>query len=70
MIAELQEERQRLDEAIEALERLSTGNHLRRRGRPPRSRRELDEVANGGLSSNGDGDHLPPQMNARAKKAG
>jgi len=36
MIVELQAERQRLDEAIEALERLSKGNHLRRRGRPPR----------------------------------
>ena len=35
MIVELQSERQRLDEAIEALERLSTGN-LKRRGRPPR----------------------------------
>lgn len=35
MIVELQAERQRLDEAIEALERLSTLNHPRR-GRPPR----------------------------------
>ncbi len=34
MIAELQAERQRLDEAIQALERLSAGN-ARRRGRPP-----------------------------------
>lgn len=34
MIAELQEERHRIDEAIEALERLSAGK-ARRRGRPP-----------------------------------
>ncbi len=34
MIAELQEERQRIGEAIEALERLSAGKN-RRRGRPP-----------------------------------
>jgi hypothetical protein len=34
MIAEIQEERHRLDEAIEALERLSAGK-ARRRGRPP-----------------------------------
>ena len=34
MIIELQAERQRLDEAIDALERLSAGK-LRRRGRPP-----------------------------------
>ncbi len=36
MITELQDERQRLDEAIEALERLSTGTQGQRRGRPPR----------------------------------
>ncbi len=36
MIVALQAERQRLDEAIEALERLSTGNNMPRRGRPPR----------------------------------
>ena len=34
MISELQAERQRLDQAIEALERLSSTN-LPRRGRPP-----------------------------------
>ena len=34
MIAELQAEKERLDEAIQALERLSAGK-LRRRGRPP-----------------------------------
>lgn len=36
MIMELQDERQRLDEAIEALERLSSDSKVRRRGRPPR----------------------------------
>lgn len=35
MIAELQAERERLDQAILALERLSAGQ-TRRRGRPPR----------------------------------
>ncbi len=35
MITELQDEKQRLDQAIEALERLSTGSH-KRRGRPPK----------------------------------
>ncbi len=40
MITELQDERQRLDEAIEALERLSTGAHNQRRGRSPRSKPE------------------------------
>jgi hypothetical protein len=35
MIAELQTEKTHLDEAIQALERLSAGK-LRRRGRPPR----------------------------------
>lgn len=36
MIAELQTEKERLDEAILALERLSTANSSRRRGRPSR----------------------------------
>lgn len=36
MIAELQDERLRLDEAIQALERLSASSKTRRRGRPPR----------------------------------
>ena len=36
MISELQAEKTRLDEAIQALERLSAGQLLRRRGRPPR----------------------------------
>lgn len=35
MIAELQTEKERLDEAIQALERLSAGK-IKRRGRPPR----------------------------------
>jgi hypothetical protein len=35
MITELQDEKQRLDEAIEALERLSSDGRSRRRGRPP-----------------------------------
>ena len=35
MITELQAEKARLDEAIQALERLTAGK-LRRRGRPPR----------------------------------
>ena len=39
MIAELQTEKQRLDEAILALERLSSANN-RRRGRPPRWTKE------------------------------
>lgn len=39
MIAELQTEKQRLDEAILALERLSTSN-TRRRGRPSRWSKE------------------------------
>lgn len=34
VIAELQAEKNRIDEAIQALERLSAGN-ARRRGRPP-----------------------------------
>jgi hypothetical protein len=37
MIAELQAEKERLDEAIVALERLATGNKAKRRLKPPRS---------------------------------
>jgi len=44
MIAELQAERDRLDEAILALERLSVSN-ARRRGRPPRWSREESPAA-------------------------
>ncbi len=44
MIAELQSERQRLDQAIEALERLSSKG-TPRRGRPPAwLKRELEEL--------------------------
>lgn len=42
MIAELQSERDRLDQAILALERLSAGQ-ARRRGRPPRWLKEQIE---------------------------
>jgi hypothetical protein len=43
MIAELQAERDRLDEAILALERLSVSNS-KRRGRPPRWLQEQGET--------------------------
>lgn len=46
MIVELQAERQRLDEAIDALERLSAGK-LRRRGRPPQWLKEHMERQGG-----------------------
>jgi hypothetical protein len=39
IIRELEAEKQRLDEAIEALERLSVAK-IRRRGRPPKSLKE------------------------------
>jgi hypothetical protein len=43
MIAELQDERRRLDEAIEALERLSAGSKIRH-GRPARwLKKEADQ---------------------------
>ncbi len=46
MIAELQDERRRLDEAIEALERLSVGSRdRRRRGRPARVIRQADQLS-------------------------
>ncbi len=48
MIAELQAEKARLDDAILALERLSSAGAKRRRGRPPRW---LKNIQNG--SSNG-----------------
>lgn len=53
MIAELQDERHRLDEAIEALERLSVGQN-RRRGRP--SRNGDDPVEE--ISAPGEGGYL------------
>ena len=43
IIADLQDERRRLDEAIEALERLSEG-HPRRRGRPSKSESDTDSL--------------------------
>ncbi|HEX4170667.1 MAG TPA: hypothetical protein VHZ55_34835, partial [Bryobacteraceae bacterium] len=43
MIAELQAERDRLDEAILALERLSTSN-AKRRGRPPRWLKDAQDL--------------------------
>ena len=45
MIAELQEEKHRLDEAIEALERLSTGGGQKRRGRPPKWKQDTSSIA-------------------------
>lgn len=42
MIAELQDERSRLDEAIQALERLSASGKTHRRGRPPRLFKQAD----------------------------
>lgn len=54
MIAELQAERDRLDEAIQALERLSAGN-ARRRGRPPGwLKDELERQAPGSENSETD----------------
>ena len=57
MIAELQTERDRLDQAIDALERLSAGK-IRRRGRPPRWLKEeverqsaASENSDGGVSA-------------------
>ena len=47
MIAELQDERRRLDEAIEALERLSAGDKRRRRGRPARWLKEENQQTEG-----------------------
>ncbi len=63
MIAELQGERQRLDEAIQALERLSAGK-ARRRGRPPGwLKEEVQRQAPG--SEKPETESLP-----KAKKAG
>ena len=62
MIAELQAERHRLDEAIDALERLSAGK-VRRRGRPPSWLK--DEIQRQGPSSEAAEDAPPP----KSKKA-
>lgn len=56
MINDLQAEKQRLDEAIQALERLSAGNKLRRRGRPPRW---LKDALSSIPSSKAEKDHEP-----------
>ncbi len=57
MIAELQIEKQRLDEAIEALERLASANH-RRRGRPVRwSKDEQISIAASSPGVDGSGIH-------------
>lgn len=58
MIAELQAERQRIDEAIQALERLSAGK-LRRRGRPPSWLK--DEMQRQGANSEDDEEAPPPR---------
>ncbi len=47
MISELEAERDRLDEAILALERLSTSN-AKRRGRPPRWMKDAQDAAAAG----------------------
>lgn len=61
MIAELQAERQRLDQAIEALERLNTKS-LPRRGRPPAwLKKSLEELETSGAHSETE--------NARSAKA-
>ena len=56
MITELQAERQRLDEAIQALERLSVGQ-ARRRGRPPTWLKEEVQKQSPG-SEKADGENL------------
>ena len=61
MIAELQDERNRLNEAIEALERLTGSGQARRRGRPPRQVTEL-------LAEDADMDEVPQEL-VRSKKA-
>jgi hypothetical protein len=63
MIAELQAERQRLDEAIQALERLSAGK-IRRRGRPPGWLK--DEMHRHGPDS--EEEEPPPQPPGKSKK--
>lgn len=62
MISELQAERQRLDEAIQALERLSAGK-ARRRGRPPAwLKEEIQRQAPGS-------EKAEPENVAKTKKA-
>jgi hypothetical protein len=64
MIAELQAERQRIDEAIQALERLSAGK-MRRRGRPPSWLK--DEIQRHGPDS--EDIEEPPPPSGRSKKS-
>lgn len=64
MIGELQAERQRLDEAIQALERLSAGK-IRRRGRPPSWLK--DEIQRQGPNSEDTDEPTAPP--GRTKKA-
>lgn len=62
MIAELQEEKHRLDEAIEALERLTGTMTSRRRGRPARSS-DME------LSDGTDGEEMVDVEPLRSRKA-
>lgn len=66
MIAELQTERQRLDEAIQALERLSA-TKSRRRGRPPRWLKEQIQRQN---ASDSDEEETPEQEERGANQRG
>jgi len=57
MIAELQTEKQRLDEAILALERLAAGKP-KRRGKAARGRRDMEETPeHGAAAAAGSGRH-------------
>ena len=56
MIAELQAEKERLDDAIVALERLATGNKAKRRVKPARSE----------LGRTGDPDAEPPKTRSQS----
>lgn len=62
MIAELQAERQRIDEAIQALERLSAGK-VRRRGRPPGWLK--DELLRNGPELEDDEEEPPAQSKSK-----
>lgn len=68
MIAELQTERQRLDEAIQALERLSA-TKSRRRGRPPRWLKEQIQRQNANASDS-DEEETPEQEERGANQRG
>jgi hypothetical protein len=64
MIAELQAERHRIDEAIEALERLGAGKP-RRRGRPPNWLK--DEIQRQGPASEA-AEEPPPAKSKKGEK--